>query len=457
MNKLSAKPPFKIRNIRLFIAFRLFFNARFYYPIFSIIFLDFGLSLSQFAILNAIWAGTIVICEVPSGALADTLGRKNLLVFAGGLMVLEMALWVFAPRSNPALLFSFLLANRILSGMAEASASGADEAIAYDSLKQEGDVSSWGHVLEMQQRFQATGFIIVMIAGAAVYDPTVVQMFTDSFGWKFSVTQETTLRLPIILTLAMAVLCLITAISIKEINSNECIEGHDCFPSIRSAFKLTFQTCRWIFETPFVLIVILTGMVFDSAVRMVITMGSQYYRLIDIPEALFGVVGSGIALMGFFVPGIARRLSERYTPLFNTGVMAAITLCGLIGMAFFVPYFGLIPALVLFSNMFFLNFFLSHYLNQATSSDKRATVLSFKGLALNLGYGGIGILYSLLLAHIRTQTLVVNPGLTGDALKNAVFISSMAWFPGYLIVALAALLLFAALKLKNNKVSSFSN
>ena len=40
--------PFSIANIRLFIAFRIFFNSRFYYPVFTILFLDYGLSIEQF-------------------------------------------------------------------------------------------------------------------------------------------------------------------------------------------------------------------------------------------------------------------------------------------------------------------------------------------------------------------------------------------------------------------------
>ncbi|MEZ5302310.1 MAG: hypothetical protein R3F11_17000 [Verrucomicrobiales bacterium] len=39
--------------------------------------------------------------------------------------------------------------------------------------------------------------------------------------------------------------------------------------------------------------------------------------------------------------------------------------------------------------MRFLHYFLSHYLNLVTDSKRRATVLSFRGLAMNLGYGGI--------------------------------------------------------------------
>ncbi|EKD35486.1 MAG: hypothetical protein ACD_75C01891G0001, partial [uncultured bacterium] len=46
---MRTPSPFAIVNIRLFVAFRTFFNARFYYPVFTILFLDFGLTIEQFA------------------------------------------------------------------------------------------------------------------------------------------------------------------------------------------------------------------------------------------------------------------------------------------------------------------------------------------------------------------------------------------------------------------------
>ena len=36
-------------NARLFIWFRILFNCRFYYPVFTILFLDLGLSIGEFA------------------------------------------------------------------------------------------------------------------------------------------------------------------------------------------------------------------------------------------------------------------------------------------------------------------------------------------------------------------------------------------------------------------------
>jgi len=151
-NKPNTVSPFTIKNVRLFIAFKVFFNARFYYPVFTILFLDFGLTMAQFALLNAIWAATIVIAEVPSGALADILGRRKLMVGAGVVMVTEIALLCFVPRGDPGLLFGVFAFNRVLSGLAEASSSGADEAIAYDALKEAGLQSQWGRVLAMQIR-----------------------------------------------------------------------------------------------------------------------------------------------------------------------------------------------------------------------------------------------------------------------------------------------------------------
>lgn len=439
--------PFQITNIRLFIIFRVLFNARFYYPVFSILFLDFGLTLSQFAILNAVWAATIVFCEVPSGALADSIGRRNLLVLAGSLMVVEIAIWAFVPRGNLDLLFWVFVVNRILSGMAEAAASGADEALAYDSLQQQGNSEDWGLVLERQIQIQSAGFVIAMTIGGLLYDPALLQRLSSFLGVPFEVTFETTLRLPIYFTLATALLTLLTTLRMREVTTTELSPG-SIKETTRQSVALVWQAGRWILKTPFVMILLLCGLLGDSVIRMLLTMASQYYRLIEIPEALFGVLGSLVAMGGFVMPTLARRLAEQRPPLFNLLFTATLILLGLIGMCFFWPWVGILPAMLLFSCMYLMGFFLSHYLNKATSSDRRATVLSFKGLFLNLGYGGIGLLYALLLNFLRKQSIQSQPGLIETALKNEVFINSLPWFAGYFTLLLVILLLFMRVRLR---------
>jgi len=451
----NGKSPFEIRNIRLFIAFRVFFNARFYYPIFTILFLDFGLTLEQFALLNAAWAASIVLLEVPSGALADIIGRRNLLVATGILMVVEIALLCFVPMGNSDLLFGIFLVNRVLSGAAEAAASGADEAIAYDTLKEEGDARDWPRILEKQMRIQSIAYIGAMSLGAAVYDPALMQRLVNALGLNVHLTQDITLRFPLYLTLVMAIMTLLTTLKLQEEKpsiKSECDQSEPLGKSIIQAFKLTLQAGGWILKTPFALVIILAGLMFDNCIRMVITLGSQYYRLINLPEASFGLIGSGFAMLGLIIPWLAYRMVNRHSPVYNLGVMAMVSIIGLIGVTFFLPIIGLLPVALLSVVMYMGRFFQSHYLNRITASHQRATVLSFKGLSFNLAYGLIGVLYSILLVFLRPQIAASHPDLGRAVIENLVFINSIGWFPWYFLLTLAALLAVARWQLQNTDV-----
>ena len=460
MNQTTTKgSPFAIKNVRMFIAFRIFFNARFYYPVFTIMFLDFGLTVAQFAFLNAVWAATIVVMEVPSGALADIWGRRNLIITASFLMIVEILLICLAPKGYPNLLFPVFIANRILSGAAEAAASGADEALAYDALKQAGRENEWNQVLSLQMRLQAMMFVLAMSIGAAVYDPRFMQQASDWLGLSFAFSRDLTIRIPAILTLVMAILSLAVSLKMQasQAKDDTCKPLEQCGQSVREVFKQTFNAGRWILQTPFAVVVIASGILFDGIIRMAITLSSQYYRLIAIPEALFGIIGSGIALIGLIIPRIAMRMTNNRSALFNLTVVAGLTFTGLIGMTFFLPITGLIPIVMLFAAIQMTGFFLSYYLNQITSSEQRATVLSFKGLSLNLSYGLIGLLYSALLAFLRPQITQAHTDAGAQLLENLIFIASMQWFPWTFLGGLTLFVLFAFKKLRPQTGVSKSN
>ncbi len=68
------------RNWRRFVLFRVLFNSRFYYPVLAVLFLDLGLSATEYTMLNFAWALAIVFTDLPAGVLADRIGRKPLVV-----------------------------------------------------------------------------------------------------------------------------------------------------------------------------------------------------------------------------------------------------------------------------------------------------------------------------------------------------------------------------------------
>ena len=423
------------RNVRAFTLFRVFFSARFYYPVYALMFLDYGLTLEQFGILNGIWAATIVLLEVPSGALADTIGRKNLLVLTGVLMVLEMGLLLAAPINGGALMFSLFLINRVLSGAAEAAASGADEALTYDSLKAAGQEDRWGQVLERVQRDTSLAFFFAMMLGAAVYDPAMVNAVFTFVGAPWVVEQSQIVKVPIFLTFLSGLVVLAMALRMKEAKKQQRLTWSE---TVGESFRNTISAAKWIWVTPLAFGIIGAAMALDSVIRQFLTLASEYWNVIELPIASYGLIGSGMSLAGLFVPRIARLMADKWTPLRNFMVTSVIVLAGLIGLGFAIPYWGIVPAALLYIAMYLMGFLVSRYLNEAAPSEQRATVLSFKGLSMNFSYGMISVLYSALVASIKMGD--------ADLSQGNILVDSLQWFPGYFIGLL--LLVFVAQRLR---------
>jgi MFS family permease len=180
-----------------------------------VMFLDYGITVEEFALLNAIWAAAIVLLEVPSGALADLIGRRRLVVAGAALMVVEMLLLVVVPVPS-AWVLPALAANRIVSGAAEAFISGADEALAFESLAACGRTCEWPRVLERLLRASGIVTIIGMVTGSLVYDPGILNTIVSRVGLAGGFTRLDTFRLPIWLTLASALGAFAAAMAMRE-------------------------------------------------------------------------------------------------------------------------------------------------------------------------------------------------------------------------------------------------
>lgn len=396
---MAQQPLRQLPNIAAFIAFRIFFNARFYYPVFALLFLDFGLTLAQFSISNLLWAAAIVTLEVPSGALADHFGRKKLVVSAALLMMLEMIVLLLAqPHQSPALLIFFAL-NRLLSGAGEAMASGADEALAYDSLLETGQEHRWSEVLEWQTKLSSVAFFFVMLVGAAVYDPVWINAAARYLGWDLILTRADTLKLPIWLTFATSLLALSAALSLKAPKSEREVSRGGQAP-----FTKVWEVGRKLLRRSDILAVVLAAVLFDQAARASLTLSAKTFAAYGINEGWFGLIGATMALSGALWAGPARKLAEGKSPATIFRFLVLLSLLGLIGQALSAEPWGVFFVAVLSSVMSLLGFFTSFYLNRLANSQERATLLSFRGLLGNLGFGLISLYFALVSATIRPET-----------------------------------------------------
>ena len=391
------------RNWKLFLWFRLLFSCRFYYPVLAVLFLDLGLTATQYTLLNVAWAGANLLSDIPAGVLADRLGRRPLLVAAGGCMIVEMTLLCMAPRHGGGLLFLFCLGNRILSGLAEGLASGADEAIVYDSLAERGREAEWHQVLEQVTRWQSVGMVVAMLVGGAVYAPGFLNQLFVILHLPIVLDQAVTLRFPIYLTLLGSVGVFMLALgfrepALKQPHAVEDAAGHRA-SSIRGAFVFVVEAGRWLFSNPLALFVVVSGLLLDSVVRIFLTFSSSYFRLIGIPEATFGLLGAAMAGIGFFVSPWARKLVTTRSIATSFTVIFLVVLAGFCGVSLHLKYWGILFAFPLGASMTLIGFTVSSCLNSLVDSHRRATLLSFKGVAFNLAYGGVSLLFALALKH----------------------------------------------------------
>ncbi len=426
------------RNIPLFIAFRVFFNTRFYYPVLGVLFLDLGLTLEEYALLNAVWAATILLLEIPSGALADLVGRKAMVVSAAVLMVVEMAIFSFAPTGP--WLFPLLILNRVLSGFAEACASGADEALAYDSLPEEHREERWREVLSTLMRWSSGAFFIAMLVGAAVFDWNSVATMSGHPG----LSAGTTTRWPVYLTLGMSLPALACAFLMREPLTHRA--GGGTAHAMRGAWANIVAGARFVFSDRRIRLLLLCAVLFDSMVRLFLTFASNYYRLIELPEFVNGFLGSSYAVLGFVAASLAKRAAANFSVGTVFVMVGLLILVGLVGLGFATPLWGVWVVLPIGLSMPLLQYFLSNYLNAWTESGLRATVLSFRGMAINLGYGLAGLGFAAVTATIREAS----PTLSEDALfGRALWSLPIAFLAGALVLFLSTKL--ADLKMGNPK------
>ena len=272
-----------------------------------------------------------------------------------------------------------------------------------------------------------------MMAGAAVYDPDMVNAVFSFFGLGYQVEQVDLVKLPILLTFISGIIVFCMALRMHE-----CVEQthSGMVETIRKSTKQTLFAARWIWASSWAFGIILAVMVLDHVIRQFLTLASEYWNVIQLPIASFGLIGSGMALLGLFVPRMARIMAERFTPLKNFLVTVTFVFVGLLGLTFVIPYWGILPAILLYIAMGMMNYFVSRYLNEAAPSEQRATVLSFRSLSTNVAYGAVSIFYSLLIAGIAGRDEIAS--IADHVLQQkAVFIESLGWFPWYFLATVA--------------------
>ncbi|MGK5671995.1 MFS transporter [Micromonospora sp. URMC 106] len=133
------------------------------YPLYALLFSDTGLSVWQISSLFVIWSASSILLEVPSGAFADAVSRRLLLVIAPLVAAGGFALWVLVP-SYPAFAVGF-----VLWGAAGALASGALEALVFTELDRLDAAGRYARTIGRARTAETLGVLASIVLAGPVF------------------------------------------------------------------------------------------------------------------------------------------------------------------------------------------------------------------------------------------------------------------------------------------------
>src|SRR5690349_8246243 len=148
------------RTLTVFRLYQLFNGIIFTGPIWAVYLLSRGFTLTQFGVVEACLHVGMLAAQVPTGALADALGRRRLLVAAGFFTAIAELGYVYAPG------LALICVAGGVHGIAFALRTGADEAYLFDSLAHDDAQAQFPRMLGgLWAVFQFAGAISFMAGG----------------------------------------------------------------------------------------------------------------------------------------------------------------------------------------------------------------------------------------------------------------------------------------------------
>ena len=130
-----------------------------------------GLSFEQAVLLKSILSLSVFIFEIPSGYIADVLGRKKSLLAGGLIWTFSLIIYCWGKG------FIVFAIAEVFSGLAASLISGADVAIAFDSLVQIGQEQNYRRLQGRLVAIAGATEAICGIIGAAVASFNLVYPF----------------------------------------------------------------------------------------------------------------------------------------------------------------------------------------------------------------------------------------------------------------------------------------
>ncbi len=329
------------RTLAVFRLYQLFNGMIFEGPIWAVFLLSRGLTLTQFGFVEATLHVGMLLAQIPTGALADALGRRRLLMCAGFFAATAELGYVYAPG------FALICVAGGIHGVAFALRTGADEAYLFDSLAHDDAHALFPRMLGgLWAVFQFAGAVSFMAGGLiATYSRPLA-------FW---------------LTAVCALLASAIATRLPD----------DARGGARAGVTVAASGLRALFRAPRLGVLTLAWSIYWAAVTSWWYYAAPLFHDKGASDALLGVVLGGAMLASSGFSWIGGRIGERVPLTASVAVASLAAAVGLVAGAELPGLAGPVVLLMVIAGAPELVYVtLSTYLQHNTRSEYRATSMS---------------------------------------------------------------------------------
>ena len=323
-------------------------------PIIVLFFQEHGLTLTEVMILQSIYSFSVALFEIPSGYIADIFGRKKTIVLSTIFTFIGFLVFSFFGG-----FYAFAIA-QVLVGIGGSLMSGSDSAIIYDTLLETNSKTTY---TKIEGRSYAIGNFSEAFAGilggflavGSIYMPIYVQTSILFFS------------IPIAFTL-------IEPTMHKE---NKLDRSFKAVLEVVKFAMVDNQKLKWL---------IIYSSAMGVATLSMAWFAQPFFKSINIPLAYFGILWAVLNFSAGITSFNAHQLDKKENNYKMLFYLALAMSTSFIFLGCNASVFGLIFILLIYLLRGIVTPILRNAINENTTSNKRATVLSVRSLIIRISF-----------------------------------------------------------------------
>lgn len=346
-----------------------------FFPILVLVQLEKGLNLLEVGTTTAIYSGTVILLELPTGGMSDSIGRKKVYMVSVIAQVISFVLILFAWN------FITFAIGFLFFGVARALSSGSMDAWFVDEF----NLSYPGG--NLQRALARVGTFIPLALGASSLLGGIIPM---TLGPAFSGIQGFDIysaNLIIIIALGMIQFILTSILVVERGEYNgKAISGFQKLPETVST------SLKYGIRNPFIRLLLMATLVIGfSMASLELLWQPRVVEIIglDTQTWIFGVLAAGYFLMGAFGNLVSASLSDRLVGRYSLA-LTAIRL----SMGAFLLILAMQGNIIGFTIFYLISFMFvglassphAAIFNSQVPSKRRSTMMSFESLIVQVGF-----------------------------------------------------------------------